>query len=123
MVVLPACGGGSGGDCALDWDVETYRSKLENFVSTHYLCTYFRYTAVFDLQNRVMVLENSTGVVTHVWKGYHHAQFGWIHTMKDKDNPDPGNSEFAILLVIYLPRRGLLEVWSPDQKSRFVIFY
>ena len=87
-----------------------------------YLCTYFRYTAVFDLQNRVMILENSTGVVTHVWKGYHHAQFGWIHTMKDKDNPDPGNSEFAILLVIYLPRRGLLEVWSPDQKSRFAIF-
>ena len=78
---------------------------------------------MFDLQNRVMILENSTGVVTHVWKGYHHAQFGWIHTMKDKDNPDPGNSEFAILLVIYLPRRGLLEVWSPDQKSRFVILY
>ena len=78
---------------------------------------------MFDLQNRVMILENSTGVVTHVWKGYHHAQFGWIHTMKDKDNPDPGNSEFAILLVIYLPRRGLLEVWSPDQKSRFVFSY
>ena len=77
-----------------------------------------RYTAVFDLQNRVLVLDNSTGIVIHVWKGYHHAQFGWINTMKDKDNPDPGASEFAILLVIYLPRRGLLEVWSPDQKSR-----
>ena len=54
--------------------------------------------------------------------GYHHAQFGWIHTLKDKDHLDPGSSEFAILLVIYLPRRGLLEIWSPEQKSRVAHF-
>ena len=58
----------------------------------------------------------------HSWKGYHHAQFGWIHTLKDRESTELGTTEFAILLVIYLPRRGLIEVWSPDQKSRIAHF-
>ena len=81
-----------------------------------------RYTAVFDEQNRVLLIDNASGLIINVWKGYHHAQFGWIHTLKDKDHFDPGSSEFAILLVIYLPRRGLLEIWSPEQKSRVAHF-
>ncbi len=84
-----------------------------------------RYTAIYDVQNRVLLMENSSGIIIHVWKGYHHATFGWIHTMKDKNVAfDPAGSviEFAILLAIYLPRRGLLEIWSPDQKSRVAHF-
>ena len=45
-----------------------------------------------------------------------------MHTLKDKDRFDPGSTEFAILLVIYLPRRGLLEIWSPEQKFRIAHF-
>ena len=77
---------------------------------------------MFDEQNRVLLIDNPSGLIIHVWKGYHHAQFGWIHTLKNKDHPDSGASEFAILLVIYLPRRGLLEIWSPEQKFRVAHF-
>jgi hypothetical protein len=82
-----------------------------------------KYAAIFDAQNRVLLQDNALGTIIHVWKGYHHAQMGWIHTMKDKTNPDPGaTTEIAILLVLYLPRRGLIEIWSPEQKTRVAHF-
>ena len=81
-----------------------------------------RFTAIFDVQNRVLLFDNFAGTMLHSWKGYHHAQFGWIHTMKDRESTEISQTEFAILLVIYLPRRGLIEVWSPDQKSRVAHF-
>ena len=28
-----------------------------------------RYTAIFDVQNRVLLMENSTGILLHIWKG------------------------------------------------------
>ena len=43
-----------------------------------------RYSAAVDDQNRVLLLDNHNGVVvTHVWKGYHRAQVGWITTSWD----------------------------------------
>ena len=33
-----------------------------------------KYSAVVDDQNRVILLDNYQGVVTHMWKGYHRAQ-------------------------------------------------
>lgn len=85
-----------------------------------------KYSAVIDAHQRVMLLDNNLGTVIHVWKGYHHAQVGWITTLWDafKANPEkiPPDLELGVLLVLYLPRRGLLEVWSPEQKARIAEF-
>ena len=96
--------------------------KNSNIFLIDFVFYSFRYTAVYDVQNRVLLMDNSIGTVIHIWKGYHHAQFGWIHTMNEKSQENFGTGEFAILLVIYLPRRGLIEIWSPDQKSRVAHF-
>ena len=93
-----------------------------------------RYAAILDEHNRVLLLDNSvngngaaSGTVVHIWKGYHHAQIGWITTSwedrkGDKSDRIPQDVEIGVLLVLYLPRRGLLEVWSPEQKFRIVEF-
>ena len=93
-----------------------------------------RYTAILDEHNRVLLLDNTvngngagSGTVVHIWKGYHHAQIGWITTSweeRKSDKPDkiPQDLEITVLLLLYLPRRGLLEVWSPEQMFRVVEF-
>ena len=83
------------------------------------------YAAALDNQNRVLVFDLALGTVVHVWKGYHHAQIGWITStsepLGDETNLPPG-LRVASLLVIYLPRRGSLEVWSVEKKSRIAEF-
>ena len=93
-----------------------------------------KYSAILDEHNRIMLLDNGvnsngggSGTVIHVWKGYHHAQIGWITTSWedrkcDKSDKVPQDLEVSVLLVLYLPRRGLLEVWSPEQMYRVVEF-
>ena len=93
-----------------------------------------KYSAILDEHNRIMLLDNGansngggSGTVIHVWKGYHHAQIGWITTSWedrkcDRSDKVPQDLEVSVLLVLYLPRRGLLEVWSPEQMYRVVEF-
>ena len=93
-----------------------------------------KYSAILDEHNRIILLDNGvnsngagSGTVIHIWKGYHHAQIGWITTSWedrkcDKSDKIPSDLEISVLLVLYLPRRGLLEVWSPEQMYRVVEF-
>ena len=85
-----------------------------------------RYSAIIDDHNRVILVDNYLGFVLHIWKGYHRAQIGWITTSWESRKTSeklPNDLEIGILLVIYLPRRGLLEVWSPEKKFRVVEFH
>ena len=75
------------------------------------------YLAIADNQNRILVLDTYLGAIIHVWKGYHHAQFAWIVSKKETDS-----TVSTCLLVIYLPRRGSLEIWSVEQKNRIAEF-
>ena len=93
-----------------------------------------RYSAILDEHNRIILLDNGvngngagSGTVIHIWKGYHHAQIGWITTSWEdrkchKADKIPQDLEISVLLVLYLPRRGLLEVWSPEQMLRVLEF-
>ena len=87
------------------------------------------YFAVLDNQNRVLLFDAMLGTTVHVWKGYHHAQIGWINsTTVPVSDPDMSHSDLprdmrvSCLLVVYLPKRGSIEVWSPEQKSRVAEF-
>ena len=82
------------------------------------------HVAVVDNQNRVLVLDTMLGTVVHVWKGYHHVQIGWVNSTTIPVSAEMGHSDLprdmrvSCLLVIYLPRRGVIEVWSAEQKSK-----
>ncbi|KAJ7341059.1 hypothetical protein JRQ81_004749 [Phrynocephalus forsythii] len=90
--------------------------------------------AVTDDFGRVILLDVTRGISVRMWKGYRDAQVGWIQIVEDlhereaeKTDFSPfgtpqGPSRVAQFLVIYAPRRGILEVWSTQQGPRVGAF-
>ncbi|KAM8945270.1 rab3 GTPase-activating protein non-catalytic subunit isoform 2-T2 [Pelodytes ibericus] len=90
--------------------------------------------AVTDDFGRVILLDVGRGVAVRMWKGYRDAQIGWMQIVEDLHEREqdrghsspfsstPGPSRVAQFLVIYAPRRGILEVWSTQQGPRVGAF-
>ncbi|XP_067901173.1 rab3 GTPase-activating protein non-catalytic subunit isoform X2 [Heterodontus francisci] len=90
--------------------------------------------AVTDDFGRVTLLDVARGVAIRMWKGYRDAQVGWIQVVEDLHEREAEKSTFspfssptglrrvAQFLVIYAPRRGILEVWSTQQGPRVGAF-
>ncbi|KAM4679291.1 rab3 GTPase-activating protein non-catalytic subunit isoform 2-T2 [Amazona ochrocephala] len=90
--------------------------------------------AVTDDFGRVVLLDVTRGLAVRMWKGYRDAEVGWIQTVEDLHERETekmdfspfgnaqGPSRVAQFLVIYAPRRGILEVWSTQQGPRVGAF-
>ncbi|KAM6083153.1 rab3 GTPase-activating protein non-catalytic subunit isoform 6-T6 [Chlamydotis macqueenii] len=90
--------------------------------------------AVTDDFGRVILLDVTRGLAVRMWKGYRDAEVGWIQTVEDLHERETekmdfspfgnaqGPSRVAQFLVIYAPRRGVLEVWSTQQGPRVGAF-
>uniref|UniRef100_A0A8I3Q9Y9 RAB3 GTPase activating non-catalytic protein subunit 2 n=1 Tax=Canis lupus familiaris TaxID=9615 RepID=A0A8I3Q9Y9_CANLF len=90
--------------------------------------------AVTDDFGRVILLDVARGIAIRMWKGYRDAQIGWIQIVEDLHERVPEKADFspfgntqgpsrvAQFLVIYAPRRGILEVWSTQQGPRVGAF-
>ncbi|XP_069624574.1 rab3 GTPase-activating protein non-catalytic subunit isoform X1 [Ranitomeya imitator] len=90
--------------------------------------------AVTDDFGRVILLDVGRGIAVRMWKGYRDAQIGWMQIMEDlhervaeRGHFSPfgstqGPCRVAQFLVIYAPRRGILEVWSTQQGPRVGAF-
>ena len=94
------------------------RTGVEMVISPNKL-----YTAVRDDKNRLMVVENVGGVVVQAWRGYHRCQLAWAVTAVDTSRDIAADIQISVILIVYLPRRGLIEVWSPEQKSKVTEFH
>ncbi len=64
--------------------------------------------AVTDSFARVILIDVLKGIAVRIFKGYRDAQIGWICV--DDETEDKNNKRYALYLIIYAPRRGLLEV-------------
>ncbi|XP_066474968.1 rab3 GTPase-activating protein non-catalytic subunit isoform X2 [Tiliqua scincoides] len=90
--------------------------------------------AVTDDFGRVLLLDVARGLAVRMWKGYRDAQVGWIQTVEDLHEREAEKTDFSLFgtpqgpsrvaqfLVIYAPRRGILEVWSTQQGPRVGAF-
>ena len=94
------------------------RTGLEMVISPNKL-----YTVVRDDKNRLMLVDNVSGVVVQAWRGYHRCQLAWAVTSVDSNQDIAADIQISVILIIYLPRRGLIEVWSPEQKSKVTEFH
>jgi hypothetical protein len=77
-----------------------------------------RMVAATDGFGRVVLIDVTGGVpvAVRMWKGYRDAQVVWVHS---ETAAGARADELPLaLLVIYVPRRGLLEVWPPRVGSR-----
>lgn len=81
---------------------------------------------VTDSFGRVVLVDARLGIAVRMWKGYRDAQCGWLEVVEDTHRQDKEKitpvPRIATFLVIYAPRRGLLEVWSTQQGPRVAAF-
>ncbi|XP_035529232.1 rab3 GTPase-activating protein non-catalytic subunit isoform X1 [Morone saxatilis] len=82
---------------------------------------------VTDDFGRVTLLDLARGISIRMWKGYRDAQLGWLQVPEERGDREfsPSASlprRHALFLVIYAPRRGILEVWSMQQGPRVGAF-
>uniref|UniRef100_A0A6Q2YTM1 RAB3 GTPase activating protein subunit 2 (non-catalytic) n=1 Tax=Esox lucius TaxID=8010 RepID=A0A6Q2YTM1_ESOLU len=82
---------------------------------------------VTDDFGRVMLLDVGRGIAIRMWKGYRDAQLGWVQVSEGRGERESSPSaplprRHAQFLVIYAPRRGILEVWGTQQGPRVGAF-
>lgn len=77
-----------------------------------------RLAAVTDDFGRVTLVDVQRGVALRMWKGYRDADCGWLEV----EGEWGGTKRLVAFLLIYAPRRGLLEVWTPQQGPRVAAF-
>ena len=94
------------------------RTGLEMLISPNKM-----YTVVRDDKNRLMLVDNTAGCVVQAWRGYHRCQMAWAVTSVDSDTIISADLQISVILILYLPRRGLIEVWSPEQKVKVTEFH
>lgn len=64
--------------------------------------------ATADSFARVILFDVLKGIAVRVFKGYRDAQIAWMCVEDESDSR--ANKKYALYLIIYAPRRGLLEV-------------
>uniref|UniRef100_A0A8C9WHS9 RAB3 GTPase activating protein subunit 2 (non-catalytic) n=1 Tax=Scleropages formosus TaxID=113540 RepID=A0A8C9WHS9_SCLFO len=82
---------------------------------------------VTDDFGRVTLLDVGRGIAIRMWKGYRDAQLGWVQVSEGQEERERTTSptlprRHAQFLVIYAPRRGILEVWGTQQGPRVGAF-
>ncbi|KAF4084482.1 hypothetical protein AMELA_G00129110 [Ameiurus melas] len=82
---------------------------------------------VTDDFGRVTLLDVARGIAIRMWKGYRDAQLGWVQVYETHGDRDTVTSpstprRCAQFLVIYAPRRGILEVWGTQHGPRIGAF-
>ncbi|XP_027130580.1 rab3 GTPase-activating protein non-catalytic subunit isoform X2 [Larimichthys crocea] len=82
---------------------------------------------VTDDFGRVTLLDLARGIAIRMWKGYRDAQLGWLQVPEERGDREfsPSASlprRHALFLVIYAPRRGILEVWAMQHGPRVGAF-
>ncbi|CAG5866197.1 unnamed protein product [Menidia menidia] len=82
---------------------------------------------VTDDFGRVTLLDLARGISIRMWKGYRDAQLGWLQVQEERGDREfsPSASlprRHALFLIIYAPRRGILEVWAMQRGPRVGAF-
>ncbi|XP_050071788.1 rab3 GTPase-activating protein regulatory subunit [Anopheles maculipalpis] len=87
-----------------------------------WLAPNYQLAAVADHLGRIILVDCQRGIALRIWKGYRDAQCGFVEVAEKlpKESstsvpPPPGRKidrRKALFLVIYAPRRSVLEIWS-----------
>ncbi|XP_063427524.1 rab3 GTPase-activating protein non-catalytic subunit-like [Mytilus trossulus] len=96
--------------------------RLRNGDSIH-LSPNNNYAATTDNFGRVILIDIDRGTAIRMWKGYRDAQLGWVQVKEDLQHGEtPQQRRVAQFLIIYAPRRGILEVWTAGNGPRIAAF-
>ena len=91
-------------------------------------------SVVCDAMGRVILIDNRQGIAIRMWKCYRDAQCGWIEAIEEKINSLRGQSKMgsnqkdrnkkrsALFLVIYAPKKGVIDIWSIQHGAKITTF-
>uniref|UniRef100_A0A914LGZ4 Rab3-GAP regulatory subunit N-terminal domain-containing protein n=1 Tax=Meloidogyne incognita TaxID=6306 RepID=A0A914LGZ4_MELIC len=77
---------------------------------------------IVDNIGRILLVNTKMRRILRIWKGYRQARCGWIEKQQKCSAPHQPAPSKALFLIIYVPRRGLLEVWSMQNGPRISAF-
>ncbi|XP_012523480.2 rab3 GTPase-activating protein non-catalytic subunit isoform X1 [Monomorium pharaonis] len=89
------------------------------------------FSIISDAMGRVILLNNKKGIAVRMWKGYRDAQCGWIEVSEERDREIRRNADksgrktlfrTALFLVIYAPKKGVIDIWSIQQGPKITTF-
>lgn len=88
-------------------------------------------SVVTDAMGRVILIDNRRGIAMRMWKGYRDAQCGWIEVEEEKHSgmhkafskfKQTSQLRSALFLVIYSPKRGVIDIWGTQQGPKITTF-
>ncbi|KOC68340.1 Rab3 GTPase-activating protein non-catalytic subunit [Habropoda laboriosa] len=88
-------------------------------------------SVILDAMGRVLLVDNRCGIAMRMWKGYRDAQCGWIEVEEEKHSGmHKAFTKFkqnvqlrsALFLVIYAPKKGVIDIWSTQQGPKITTF-
>ncbi|XP_058058516.1 rab3 GTPase-activating protein non-catalytic subunit [Anopheles bellator] len=84
-----------------------------------WLAPNYQLAAVADNLGRIILVDCQRGIALRIWKGYRDAQCGFVEVPEKLPKDTSGSAgrnkidrRRALFLVIYAPRRSVLEVWA-----------
>ncbi|XP_078049758.1 rab3 GTPase activating protein isoform X1 [Augochlora pura] len=88
-------------------------------------------SVISDAMGRVILIDNRHGIAVRMWKGYRDAQCGWIEVEEEKHPgkhkaftkfKETSHLRTALFLVIYAPKKGVIDIWSTQQGPKITTF-
>ncbi|KAG8041433.1 hypothetical protein G9C98_002726 [Cotesia typhae] len=77
---------------------------------------------ISDAMGRVTLINNRRGLALRMWKGYRDAQCGWIEVTEDKRSKVSAKKRSSLFLVIYAPKKGIIDIWGVQTGSKITTF-
>lgn len=88
-------------------------------------------SVILDAMGRVLLIDNKCCIAIRMWKGYRDAQCGWIEVEEEKHSgmhkaftkfKQTPQLRSAFFLVIYAPKKGIIDIWSTQQGPKITTF-
>ncbi|OAD61467.1 Rab3 GTPase-activating protein non-catalytic subunit [Eufriesea mexicana] len=88
-------------------------------------------SVILDAMGRVLLVDNRSCIAVRMWKGYRNAQCGWIEVEEEKHSgmykaftkfKQTPQLRSAFFLVIYAPKKGVIDIWSTQQGPKITTF-
>lgn len=88
-----------------------------------YLAPGCQLAAVTDTLGRVILVDCTRAIALRVWKGYREAQCSFIEVAEKSDKTSQKKDRrHALFLVIFAPRRSVLEIWPLQRGAKTAAF-
>lgn len=84
-----------------------------------------QFSVVTDSLGRVSLIDNQRGVVLRILKGYRDSQCAFLNILDPESKSrrhERRQARYALFLVIYLPKKGLIEIWALQQGPKVATF-